>query len=114
MFVLLTACEPPVSAPTEEPDRPTFAEGEAIAIVQTYGGNCPKKFDPLKQGSWADTYLGNGQWEVVLDSGFAQKVRVAQKVLILHKKSLGQSALPQNVGQCGLTGSDLQGRRICS
>ena len=68
VFVLSTACEPPVPAPTEESDRPTFAEGEAIAIVQTFGGNCPNKFDPFKQGSWADTYLGNGQWEVALDS----------------------------------------------
>ena len=99
VFVLLTACEPPVPAPTEEPDRPTFAEGEAIAIVQTYGGNCPNEFDPFKQGSWADTYLGNGQWEVVLDSPlwgdfFVWRVFEQSRSISLDVSRSGASFIP--------------------
>ena len=97
VFVLLTACAP-VPAPTEEPDRPTFAEGEAIAIVQTYGGNCPNKFDLLKQGSWTDTYLGNGQWEVVLDSplwgNFVWRVFEQSHSISLDVSRSGASFIP--------------------
>ena len=57
VFVLSTACESPVPAPTEEPDRPTptdepdrptFAEGEAIAVVQTWLGSCLFNPNPPK------------------------------------------------------------------
>ena len=77
VFTLSTACESSVHAPTEEPDRPTptnepdrptFAEGEAIAVVQTWLGGCLFKLNLHGVPSWAETYLGNGQWEVALDS----------------------------------------------
>ena len=94
----LVATPTPVPAPTEEPDRPTFAEGEAIAIVQTYGGNCPNAFDPFKQGSWADTYLGNGQWEVVLDSplwgNFVWRVFEQSRSISLDVSRSGASFIP--------------------
>ena len=68
VFILSTACESPVPAPTEEPDRPTFVEGEAIAVVQTSLGGCLFRLNYYGVPSWAETYLGNGQWEVVLDA----------------------------------------------
>ena len=37
-LVLSVACESLAPTPTREPDRPTFAEGEAIAVVQTWLG----------------------------------------------------------------------------
>ncbi len=76
-LVLLVACESPTSTPTREPDRPTFAEGEAIAVVQTWLGarstgdyNCLSLINDPRRGenSWSEAYNGNGQWHVVLDS----------------------------------------------
>ena len=90
VLVFSTACESPIPipspTPTEEPDRPTFAEGEAIAIVQTFGGSCADRFDPYKEGSWADTYLGNGQWEVALDSPIWGHFVWRVFVVVQHKR----------------------------
>lgn len=75
-LVLSVACESPAPTPTREPDRPMSAEGEAIAVVQTWLGarssdddNCLSRINARRgENSWTEAYVGNGQWHVALDS----------------------------------------------
>ncbi len=64
------------SAPAPTPDRPVFSEGEAIAVVQQAAhSGCLRQLDPgIAPGLWIATYIGNGQWEVTLESGFRDAI----------------------------------------
>ena len=72
LFALVwVGCTPQVTpAPTSTPG-PLLAEGEAIAIVQTWLSRIDDGFCLIafSQAEWSSEYLGNGKWSVNAENG---------------------------------------------